>query len=103
MSCENFRADYESRADEQVVVMFIRWPRSAGDTVSFGASETEERFQFCRGRASGTTRCEPREPEQGSVTVVGASPESGTLEFDVSSTNGSLSGELEFTLCPMNG
>ncbi len=100
-SCTNFEEDYKGREDEPVVVIYLKWPRSKGDTVSLGASRTEERLQFCRGRGGerGRVRCEPRAPEQGSLTVLDAGPEGGTLAFDVSSPKGQLSGSLPFTLC----
>ena len=98
-SCDTFDADYESREGEPVVVMYLAWPKAEGDQISFGAREVHERIQFCTGRSSGTTRCEPRAQEQGSLTVVEASPESGVLSFDVASPQGTLSGTLPFTLC----
>jgi len=89
VSCETFEDDYEHlEEDESVIIMFLRWPREAGDEVPFRAALTEERFQFCYGRPSGRALCRSREPEQGSLTVVSASPEGGTLDFALCS-NGS--------------
>jgi hypothetical protein len=100
-SCETFDEDYQTREGEPLVVMYLQWPKSEGDTVAFRASEVHERFQFCKGREGDNShaRCAPRAPEQGSLTVLEASPEAGALSFDVSSDEGSLSGRVEFTLC----
>lgn len=99
VSCERFDEDYSLSEDEKVVIVMMQWPKSAGDTLALRASEVHERLQFCHGRESGRASCTPRAPEQGSLTVVAASPEGGTLSFDVSSDHGSLSGDIEFTLC----
>lgn len=100
VDCARFREDYRLAEGEKVVTVFLRWPKAAGDTIALRASETQDRLQFCRGRASGFASCEPRAPEQGSLTVVEASPEAGALTFDVSSDAGELSGRLDFALCP---
>lgn len=104
VSCENFDADYRNTEGEPLISMFMHWPKTEGDTVTFRAREVHERFQFCRGRGGdrGRARCEPRDQEQGSLTVLEASPERGALSFDVSSDNGSLSGRLDFRVCPRN-
>ena len=95
VSCESFDADYQLSEDEKVVIVNLEWPKPVGDTVALRASEVHERLQFCHGRAS----CNPRAPEQGALTVVAASPEGGELSFEVASDEGSLSGNVEFSLC----
>lgn len=99
-SCESFDEDYESREDEPIVILYLDWPKSEGDHVTFQASETDERIQFCRGNARGRASCTPRGVQQGSLTVLEASPEGGVLSFDVTDRGESLSGRLPFTLCP---
>lgn len=100
-SCDDFDADYRADKDEPVVVMYMKWPHAKGDTIPLKAAQTEERLQFCKGKGGekGRVRCEPRDPEQGSVKVLDASPTGGTLSFDVASSKGKLSGSLEFELC----
>jgi len=101
VSCKNFDADYESRPGETLAIINLEWPKSKGDSVSFGAATLDDRLQFCRGReGSGRASCEPRAQKQGSLTVLDASPTSGALSLEVESPNGSLAGRLEFTLCP---
>jgi len=101
VSCDNFDDDYRNTEGEPLVSMFLHWPKPVGETVSFRASEVHERFQFCTGRGGdrGHARCEPRAPEQGSLTVLESNPNGGALSFDVSSDYGSLSGRLDFTIC----
>lgn len=99
VSCDSFDADYELSEDEKVVVVILEWPKDGGETISLGASNTNDFFQFCHGRESGRASCTPRAPEQGTLTVVEASEEGGELSFDVSSDEGALSGNVEFTLC----
>ena len=98
-SCESFDEDYESREDEPIVILNLDWPKSEGDRVFFRAAETDERIQFCRGNARGRALCTPRGDQEGSVTVLEASPEGGVLSLDVTGRGGSLSGRLPFTLC----
>jgi hypothetical protein len=99
VSCENLDTDYELSEDEKVIVAILRWPKEAGDTIALGASNTDDVFQFCHGRASGRASCNPRAPEQGSLSVVEARGDGGELSFQVASDEGALSGNVEFTLC----
>ena len=98
-SCASFEADYESREGEPIVIVYLEWPRSEGDRVPFRAREVHERLQFCQGNERGRASCQPRAPEQGSVTVIEASPDGGVLSFEVESPRGTLSGRVPFTLC----
>lgn len=98
-SCASFEADYESREGEPIVIVYLEWPRGEGDRVPFRAREVHERLQFCEGNERGRASCQPRAPEQGSVTVLEASPEGGVLSFEVESPRGTLSGQIPFTLC----
>jgi len=99
VSCESFETDYELSEDEKVIVVILRWPKEAGDTIALGASNTDDFFQFCDGRASGRASCNPRATEQGSLSVVEAREDGGELSFEVASDQGALSGNVQFTLC----
>ena len=101
VSCTSFDADYESRPGEPLAIINLGWPKARGDRVSFGAATLEDRLQFCTGKeGSGRASCEPRAQTQGSLTVLEASPTSGAATLEIDSPNGSLTGRLEFTLCP---
>ncbi len=101
VSCTSFDADYESRPGEPLAIINLGWPKAIGDCVSFGAATLEDRLQFCTGKeGSGRASCEPRAQTQGSLTVLEASPTSGAATLEIDSPNGSLTGRLEFTLCP---
>lgn len=102
VSCESYDDDYELSEGEKVVVIMLEWPRESsdgGETITLGASNTSDFFQFCHGRASGNASCIPRAQAQGSLTVVEPNAEGASLSFDVESENGALSGDLAFTLC----
>ncbi len=99
VSCESFDEDYRAIDGEPIVIINVNWPRAEGDTVALRAQEVHERLQFCEGRDTGRARCAPRAAEQGTLTVVEASPESGTLSLEVDTDEGTLSGQFEFTLC----
>lgn len=97
--CDSFEEDYVLSEDEKVIVVILAWPKDGGEAIRLGASNTTDFFKFCHGRESGRAVCTPRAQEQGTLTVVDASETGGELSFDVSSDEGALTGNVEFTLC----